>query len=151
GVARSWIYPLLQRYRAEGEAAFEPRSRRPRSSPAAISADTAGLIVRLRKACTTRLSGGRGGRNALEHELRHLGITQKNGRPNHPKPQGKVERLWHPSRKGCPPSPASPPRWPTCRPCPARSPPTTTPSGRTDPCGARPPRPPATLPGPKPH
>jgi transposase InsO family protein len=32
---------------------------------------------------TTRLSGGRGGRNALEHELRRLGITQKNGKPNH--------------------------------------------------------------------
>jgi hypothetical protein len=33
---------------------------------------------------TTRYSGGRGGRNALEHELRRLGVTQKNGRPNHP-------------------------------------------------------------------
>jgi transposase len=49
GVARSWIYALLARYRAEGEAAFEPRSRRPRSSPSAISPDTAELIVRLRK------------------------------------------------------------------------------------------------------
>src|ERR1700728_2685096 len=29
GVARSWIYALLARYEAEGEAAFEPRSRRP--------------------------------------------------------------------------------------------------------------------------
>jgi transposase InsO family protein len=42
---------------------------------------------------TTRLSGGRGGRNGLENELRHLGITQKNGRPNHPQTQGKVERF----------------------------------------------------------
>jgi transposase InsO family protein len=33
---------------------------------------------------TTRLSGGRGGRNALEHELRRLGIRQKNGTPGHP-------------------------------------------------------------------
>ena len=49
GVARSWIYALLARYRAEGEAAFEPRSRRPKTSPTAISADTADLIVRLRK------------------------------------------------------------------------------------------------------
>ena len=30
---------------------------------------------------TTRLSGGRGGRNGLENELRRLGITQKNGLP----------------------------------------------------------------------
>ncbi len=49
GVARSWIYTLLARYRAEGEAAFEPRSRRPKSSPSAISEEAAGLIVRLRK------------------------------------------------------------------------------------------------------
>jgi transposase InsO family protein len=38
---------------------------------------------------TTRLSGGKGGRNALEHELRRLGIIQKNGKPNHPQTQGK--------------------------------------------------------------
>jgi transposase InsO family protein len=42
---------------------------------------------------TTRLAGGRGGRNALEHELRRLGIKQKNGKPNHPQTQGKVERF----------------------------------------------------------
>ena len=42
---------------------------------------------------TTRFSGGRGGRNALENELRALGVTQKNGRPNHPQTQGKVERF----------------------------------------------------------
>src|SRR5262249_7037468 len=52
GVARSWIYALLARYRAEGEAAFEPRSRRPENSPRAISADMADLIVRLRKELT---------------------------------------------------------------------------------------------------
>jgi len=223
GVARSWIYTLLTRYQAEGEAAFEPRSRRPKSSPSAIGSDAAGLIVRLRKelagqgldagphtiawhlqhhhqvrvsaatisrhltraglvtpdpakrprssylrfeadqpnecwqadftryplaggtgteilswlddhsryalsvtahvrvtgplvlaafraACdrygapastltdngmvfTTRLSGGKGGRNGLESELRRLGIRQKNGKPNHPQTQGKVERF----------------------------------------------------------
>ena len=243
GVARSWVCTLLARYRAEGEAAFEPRSRRPRSSPSAISADTADLIVRLRKdlagrgldagphticwhlqhrhqlrvsaatvaryltaaglvtpepkkrpkssylrfeaeqpnecwqsdfthyrltrpdgspgtdteilgwlddharlvlrltahhrvtgpivvaafraavaghgapastltdngmACTTRLSGGRGGRNALEHELRRLGITQRNGRPNHPQTQGKVERLWQTLKKWLASQPAQP-------------------------------------------
>ena len=223
GVARSWVYALLARYQDEGEAAFEPRSRRPKTSPSAISDGAAGLIIRLRKdlagqgldagpqtiawhlehhhqvkvsaatvsrylnraglvtpapakrpkssyirfeagmpnecwqsdfthyplaggtgieiltwlddhsryalsvtaharvtgpavllafrsACgqhgipastltdngmvfTTRLSGGKGGRNALEHELRRLGITQKNGKPSHPQTQGKVERF----------------------------------------------------------
>lgn len=33
GVARSWVYELLKRFEAEGEAAFEPRSRRPHSNP----------------------------------------------------------------------------------------------------------------------
>ncbi len=49
GIARSWIYTLLARYQAEGEAAFEPRSRRPESSPSAISPRAAELIIRLRK------------------------------------------------------------------------------------------------------
>ena len=49
GVARSWVYALLARYQAEGEAAFEPRSRRPKTSPTAISDDTVDLIIRLRK------------------------------------------------------------------------------------------------------
>ena len=42
---------------------------------------------------TVRFAGGKGGRTQLEHELRRLGITQKNGRPNHPTTQGKVERF----------------------------------------------------------
>ncbi|MGJ3508288.1 IS481 family transposase [Enemella sp. A6] len=37
--------------------------------------------------------GVRGGRNAFEHALANLGITQKNGRGNHPQTQGKVERF----------------------------------------------------------
>ena len=223
GVARSWIYALLARYRAEGEAAFEPRSRRPKTSPRAISGQAAGLIVTLRKdlagqgldagpdtiawhlehrhrvrvspstvaryltagglvlpeprkrpkaSCirfaaelpnecwqadfthyplaggtgteiltwlddhsryalsvtawdrvtgpvvtdtflaavtahgtpastltdngmvfTTRYSGGKGGRNGFETALQQLCVRQKNGRPNHPQTQGKVERF----------------------------------------------------------
>lgn len=42
---------------------------------------------------TTRLSGGKGGRNQLENELRRLGITQINSTPNHPTTCGKVERF----------------------------------------------------------
>jgi transposase InsO family protein len=52
GVARSWIYELLVRYRSEGEAAFEPRSRRPHSQPRAIPAATVALILRLRRQLT---------------------------------------------------------------------------------------------------
>ncbi len=42
---------------------------------------------------TVRLASRPGGRTALETELRRLGITQKNSRPNHPRTCGKVERF----------------------------------------------------------
>jgi len=223
GVSQGWVSRLVGRYRSEGEAAFEPRSRRPRTSPNAISADTVELVVLIRKELagqgldagpdticwhlrhhhqikvsaatvsryltrhglvtpeprkrpksswirfvaelpnqlwqsdfthwqlaggteteilswlddhsryalrvtahqrvtgpivrdafraavaahgapagtltdngmvfTTRFSGGKGGRNHLEHELRRLGVDQKNGKPNHPQTQGKAERF----------------------------------------------------------
>ena len=238
GVARSWVYTLLARYREQGEAAFEPRSRRPGTSPAAISPGTVELIVRLRKelagqgldagphticwhlehhhrvkaspatvsrhlarqglvtpdpskrprssylrfaaempnecwqadfthwkltggqeteiltwlddhsrfalsvtahrrvtgpavlaafraACelhgvpastltdngmvfTTRLSGGKGGRNALEHELRRLHVVQVNSTPNHPTTCGKVERFQQTLKKWLRGQPAQP-------------------------------------------
>ena len=48
---------------------------------------------------TTRLAGGKGGRNQLEAELRRLGVDQKNGRPWHPQTQGKVERFQQTMKK----------------------------------------------------
>jgi transposase InsO family protein len=229
GVSRSWIYELLARYRDEGEAAFEPRSRAPKTSPSATPPETVELVLRLRKdlsesghdagaetigwhlahehgttvsratvhriltrhtqvipdprkrpkssyirfeadmpnecwqsdfthyrlaggqdveiitwlddhsryalhitahrritapivadtftitaaqhgypastltdngmVYTTRFAGGRGGRTKLEHELRRLGITQKNSRPNHPTTCGKVERFQQTMKK----------------------------------------------------
>jgi transposase InsO family protein len=223
GVHRSWVYKLSARYRAEGEAAFQPRSRRPRTSPTAVPAATVEGIVELRKELTeqgldagpdtiawhlahrrgitvsaatvarylarmglivpqpskrpkssyirfaaelpnecwqsdvthyrlsdgtgteilswlddharyalsvtahrrvtgpivattfaetaarhgipastltdnamvytTRYSGGKGGRNAFEAQLRRLGVVQKNSRPNHPTTCGKIERF----------------------------------------------------------
>lgn len=223
GVHRSWVYRLRTRYRAEGEAASQPRSRRPHASPTALPDSTVELIVRVRKELaeqgldagpdtivwhlwnhhriavsrstvarylarrglvvpepakrprssyirfaaelpnqcwqsdfthyrladgagveilswlddhsryalsvtahrrvtgpivaatftdtaaqhgypastltdnamvyTTRLAGGRGGRNAFEDQLRSLGVVQKNSRPNHPTTCGKIERF----------------------------------------------------------
>jgi transposase InsO family protein len=223
GVSQGWVSRLMARYRVEGEAAFEPRSRAPRSSPGATSPARVELVLRLRKQLaevgldagaetvgwhlkrhhrielsratinriliragmvtpdpskrpkssyirfeadqpnecwqsdfthyrladgtgteiltwlddrsryalsvtahvrvsgpvvvaafretvatfgipastltdngmvfTTRFSGGKGGRNHLEHELRRLHVRQKNGQPNHPQTQGKVERF----------------------------------------------------------
>src|SRR3954452_294172 len=49
GVSRSWLYELLARYRAEGDAAFEPRSRQPHTSPRATPPPTVALVLSLRK------------------------------------------------------------------------------------------------------
>jgi hypothetical protein len=100
GVARSWICTLLERYRAEGEAAFEPRSRRPKTSPAAISDGIIELIVRVRK----ELSGGPGRRPA--HHLlapappspgQRLGGDRQpvsdRGRPDHPRTEEAAQVL----------------------------------------------------------
>ena len=50
---------------------------------------------------TVRLAGiGRqGGQNKLEAELRRLHMVQKNGKPNHPTTQGKVERFQQTMKK----------------------------------------------------
>jgi transposase InsO family protein len=229
GVSKGWVSKLVARYRAEGEAAFEPRSRRPKSSPHATPPATVELIVALRRRLvaagldagpdtigwhlardhqvsvsaatisrqltkaglvtpepkkrprssyvrfaadlpnqcwqldfthyrlttgadtevlswlddcsryalhasahvavsspivlatfrqtittygipastltdngmvfTTRLAGGKGGRNSLENELRRLHVQQKNSRPNHPTTCGKVERFQQTMKK----------------------------------------------------
>jgi transposase InsO family protein len=59
GVSRSWLYELLARYRREGEAVFEPRSRRPKTSPRAVPGEVVDLIVELREKLTaTGLDAG---------------------------------------------------------------------------------------------
>jgi len=52
GVARSWVYALVTRYRAEGDAAFEPRSRRPTTRPAQAPEATVELVLNLRRSLT---------------------------------------------------------------------------------------------------
>ncbi len=54
--------------------------------PASILTDN-GMVY------TTRLSGGKGGRNRLERTLQELRIVHKHSRPNHPTTCGKVERF----------------------------------------------------------
>jgi transposase InsO family protein len=51
-VHRSWLYKLLARYRREGEAGLEPRSRRPHHSPTRIAGRYEDEIVALRKQLT---------------------------------------------------------------------------------------------------
>ena len=52
GVSQSWLYQLLARYRAEGEAAFEPRSRRPKAVPRTTPTEVVDLILELREKLT---------------------------------------------------------------------------------------------------
>ena len=49
GVSRRWVQHLVGRYVAEGDAAFEPRSRRPHTSPSRIPSELEADIVELRK------------------------------------------------------------------------------------------------------
>jgi transposase len=48
-ISRYWVHQLLKRYEAEGQAAFQPRSRRPHHNPRAVDPATEERIVRLRK------------------------------------------------------------------------------------------------------
>ena len=49
GLSRRWVQKLVARYAEEGEVALVPRSRRPRTSPQAISNDVENEIVEWRK------------------------------------------------------------------------------------------------------
>lgn len=69
GVARSWIYTLVARYHAEGDAAFEPRSRRPKTSPNATPDSTVELILELRRTLTRR--GLDAGPDTIHWHLEH--------------------------------------------------------------------------------
>src|ERR671921_255959 len=69
GVSRSWVYELLARYRAEGDAAFEPRSRRPANSPRATPPATVELVLLLGKQLTD--SGLDAGADTIGWHLTH--------------------------------------------------------------------------------
>lgn len=53
-VSPSWVSKLVARYLLEGDTAFEPRSRRPHTSPGALDTATVALIVDLRKTLTDK-------------------------------------------------------------------------------------------------
>ena len=69
GVSKGWVSKLIARYQAEGQAAFEPKSRRPRSSPSAISPKVIELIVAVRKQLAER--GLDAGPDTIGWHLRH--------------------------------------------------------------------------------
>jgi transposase len=52
GVSVSWLFELLAPYKSEGDAAFEPRSRRPHRVPTTTPTETVDLILELREKLT---------------------------------------------------------------------------------------------------
>lgn len=74
GVSRSWVYELVARYRDEGEAAFAPQSRAPKTSPRATPPEVVDLVLRLR----AQLSGAghdAGPDTIVWHLARHHRVT----------------------------------------------------------------------------
>ena len=69
GVHRAWVYKLKARYEAEGETAFEPRSRRPKTSPTALAPPVVELIVQLRTELTK--AGLDAGPDTIAWHLQH--------------------------------------------------------------------------------
>ena len=54
GITRFWVQTLVKRFEVEGEAAYEPHSRRPHTNPRAVSLEVEDQIVRLRKTLTKK-------------------------------------------------------------------------------------------------
>jgi transposase InsO family protein len=73
-VSQSWISRLVARYRAEGDTAFEPRSRRPHRSPSATDERVVDLILQLRKSLTEQGLDA-GAQTICWHLERHHHIT----------------------------------------------------------------------------
>jgi transposase InsO family protein len=70
GLSRSWIYALIARFREGGYQALEPRSRRPRSCPQQVDAETVAIIVRLREGLLA--AGLDAGAQTIAHHLMPL-------------------------------------------------------------------------------
>ena len=68
-MSKGWVSGLIARYRLEGEAAFEPRSRRPNTSPTRTADATVELIVGLRRTLTGQ--GLDAGAETIRWHLQH--------------------------------------------------------------------------------
>src|SRR4029079_6067914 len=69
GVSESWLFELLARYKAEGEAAFEPRSRRPKTVPRTTPTEVVDLILEYREKLTA--TGLDAGPDTIKWHLEH--------------------------------------------------------------------------------
>ena len=103
GVSPGWVSRLLARYRVEGEAAFEPRSRRPKSNPKATSPEVVAQILALRSQLTSQ--GLDAGAETIAWHLTQAGIDPVPSRATihrilnrhgqvTPQPQKKPRSAW---------------------------------------------------------
>jgi transposase InsO family protein len=69
GVSQGWISRLMKLYGAEGEEAFEPRSRAPKNSPTATPEATVELVLELRKKLSE--AGLDAGADTIDWHLQH--------------------------------------------------------------------------------
>ena len=68
-VSPGWVSKLIARYHAEGDTAFEPRSRRPHTSPNRTPQSTLDLIVSIRRQLTS--NGLDAGTDTIVWHLHH--------------------------------------------------------------------------------
>jgi transposase len=121
-VSRSWVYELVARYRVEGDKAFEPRSRRPKTSPTALPDTTVELIVELRqRLIAAGLDAGsdtirwhlahhhqlRVARASIDRTLRRRGLVVPAPRKRPRAPRTFASRPSSPTRPGKPTSPTT--------------------------------------------
>ena len=69
GVSKGWVSKLVARYRAEGDTAFEPRSRRPKTTPTAIAPAVIERIIEVRRQLVAE--GLDGGPDTIAWHLEH--------------------------------------------------------------------------------
>jgi transposase InsO family protein len=69
GLSEAWVSRLIARYRAEGETAFEPRSRRPHTRPDATPSTTVDLVLQIRRSLNSE--GLDAGADTIAWHLEH--------------------------------------------------------------------------------
>ncbi len=67
GISKGWVDKLVERYRAGGYEALQPRSRRPKSCPQAASPDIEAAVLRLRQELAS--AGYDHGAHSIAHRL----------------------------------------------------------------------------------
>jgi hypothetical protein len=80
GITRFWVQTLVKRFEVEGEAAYEPHSRRPHTNPRAVSLEVEDQIVRLRICSSPKPGSAHGRRSEGISDQVGLGVSSGEGR-----------------------------------------------------------------------